>query len=59
MGLDPFKDFAVTFAGGQLLQKGFGIKTQEPDQMLVGAGIVFVLAVFLGEGRPALVERIT
>ena len=57
MGLNPFKDFAIAFAGGQLLQKRFGIKTQELDQVLVGAGIVFVLAVFLGEGRPALVEH--
>jgi len=57
MGLNPFKDFPVAFAGGQLLQKSFGSKTQEPDQVLVRAGIVFVLAVFLGKCRPALVEH--
>src|SRR6266436_3491613 len=57
MGLDPFKDLSVAFAGGQLLQKRFGIKTQEPDQVLVGAAVIIVFAVFLGKGRPALVEH--
>ena len=33
------------------------IESKKPDKVLVRAGIVFVLAVFLGKGRPALVEH--
>ena len=33
------------------------IESKKPDKVLVRAGIVFVFAVFPGEGRPALVEH--
>src|SRR5882724_12063417 len=51
----PFEDFSVAFSFSQFLQKSFGIETKKPDKVLVRAGIVFVFAIFLGEGRSALV----
>jgi hypothetical protein len=57
MGLNPFEDFPVTFAGCQFLQQGIGIEAKKFHQVLVGYGIVYVLAVFLRESRPALVEH--
>ena len=57
MGLNPFEHFPVTFAGCQLLQQSIGIEAKKLHQALVGWGIVYVLAVFLRERRPALVEH--
>jgi hypothetical protein len=57
MGLDPFKYFPVAFAGRQFLEQGIRVKTKKLHQALIGCGIVFILAVFPGEGRPALVEH--
>ncbi len=57
MGLDPCKYFPVAFAGRQFLEQGIRIKTKKLHQSLIGWGIVFILAVFPGEGRPALVEH--
>src|ERR1041385_8179638 len=57
MGLDPFKYLPVAFAGCQLLQQGIGIKAKKLHQALVGCAIVVILAVFLRESRPALVEH--
>src|SRR6266851_1840027 len=51
MSLDPFEDVPVTLSSAQLFQKGFGIETEKPDQVLVRAGIVFVFAIFPGERR--------
>ena len=41
MGLDPFKYFAVAFAGRQFLEQGTGFKTKKLHQALVGCGIVY------------------
>jgi len=57
MGLDPFKDFPVAFAGRQFLQQGIAIEPKKLHQALVGWRIVYVLAVFPRESRPALVEH--
>ena len=57
MGLNPFEHFPVTFAGCQFLQQGIGIKAKKLHQALVGCAIVVILAVFLRESRPALVEH--
>jgi hypothetical protein len=57
MGLNPFEHFPVTFAGCQFLQQDIGIETKKLHQALVGRGIVYVLAVFLRESCPALVEH--
>jgi hypothetical protein len=57
MGLDPSEYFPVALSSGQLLQKGFGIETEEPDKVLVRVGIVFVFAILLHEGCPAFVKH--
>jgi hypothetical protein len=57
MGLNPFEDFPVTFAGCQFLQQGIGIEAKKLHQALVGWGIVNIFAILPGEGRPALVEH--
>src|ERR1044071_8634646 len=57
MGLNPFENFPVTLAGRQFLQQGIGIEAKKLHQALVGCGIVVILAIFLCEGSPALVEH--
>jgi hypothetical protein len=57
MGLNPFEDFPVTFAGCQFLQQGIGIEAKKLHQALVGWGIVYIFAILPGEGSPALVEH--
>ncbi len=54
---DPGKDFAVAFAGSQLLEQGVGIESEKADEGMVGRGVVVVLAVLLGELGASLVEH--
>src|SRR6267143_7088012 len=47
MSLNPSEDFPVALSSGQLFQKSVGIETEKSDKVLVRAGIVVVLAIFL------------
>jgi hypothetical protein len=54
VGVDPFENFAVGFSGSQLFGKGFEIEAEDPDEVLVGGGVVVVFAVFPGRGSRGL-----
>src|SRR5262249_28849314 len=53
---NPFQNFAVAFAGFELLAQRFGISAGEVEEALIERTVVMILAVLAGDFSAALVE---
>src|SRR5204863_434353 len=56
LGVDPFNDFAVAFAGGQLVFQGGEIEADEILEMLIERGVVGEFAVRAGDRGAAFIQ---
>src|SRR4029079_16514460 len=54
---DPCENFAVAFAGGELLFQGVRVDSEEFERTLVERTGVMVIAVFSGDGGASFVEH--
>src|SRR5438270_8045591 len=57
VGLDPFEDFAVAFAGGELLAQSREIEAQEVLEMLVDRSVIGELTIRPRNCGPPFIEQ--
>jgi hypothetical protein len=56
-GIDPFEDFAIAFACGELFAQRGGVEAEVVEDVLIVRGVVIIFSVDAGDGRAAFVEH--
>src|SRR5205085_3264320 len=57
VGVDPFENFAIAFAGGELFAQRGDIKPKEIDDVLIEGRVVIELAVETGDVGAAFIDQ--